>query len=140
MELHWHGFFSAVDGNQLKPGGRPDQSYGDPGFQSNELPALITHQWLYRARQVKGTFREADKAVAWMTEQYTQNVAPMLTQRQIDDALAPIEFRIERAATELPMGNDIIWGYWLTNARFASITMVCCPNRHGDVPCPAGSR
>jgi hypothetical protein len=141
MGMHWHGFFSAVDGSTIKPGGQPERTYGDPGFQSNEIPPFVTHEWLRRPRQVKGTFHDVNKAVAWMAEQYREKVAPLLKQQQVDEALAPIEDRLERAAAELPSGMDIVWGYWLTNARLASVSMIGCPNRWGaDVPCPTGTR
>ncbi|GAA0631979.1 hypothetical protein GCM10010174_61180 [Kutzneria viridogrisea] len=136
-ELHWHGFYSAVDGNTIKPGGQPERSYGDPSFQSNEIVPNVTHHWLYRSRQVKGTFREVSKATEWLAQQYAQNVAPLLPREPV---VAPLDVRLDYASKMLPAGTDVVWGFWLSTGRFASVNMICCPNRDGDAPCPTGGR
>ncbi|MEV4356456.1 hypothetical protein [Nonomuraea sp. NPDC049625] len=41
----------------------------------------------------------------------------------------PLEDRLETALDLLSRGVDVQWGEWLQDGRFATISVICCPNR-----------
>ncbi|MFC7591372.1 hypothetical protein ACFQYP_52520 [Nonomuraea antimicrobica] len=83
------------------------------------------------ASLIAATFDDPAEAAAWLTSAYRTVRAAFL---HLESVL--LEDRLEWAADALPRGVDVQWGEWLQAGRFASIAMICCPNRHVPHPCP----
>ncbi|MBB5077957.1 hypothetical protein HNR40_003432 [Nonomuraea endophytica] len=89
---------------------------------------MRTGEWLAKpASRIAETFDDVDKAIAWMRSQY----APAVPHDQI-----PLSLRMDQAYDLLPRGVDVEWSTWLPGGRFAKVSMICCPNRHVNHPCP----
>ncbi|MEQ4719511.1 hypothetical protein [Nonomuraea sp. B19D2] len=129
--MHWHGYHwigAGVDrANEAER--RPSSS----DFLASVLPPMRTGDWLAKpASRIAATFHGAEQAAGWMAGEYAKvREALPLPER------VPLEDRLEIALDLLPRGVDVQWGEWLQAGRFATIGVICCPNRHVAHPCPA---
>jgi len=93
---------------------------------------MRTGDWLAKASsQVAASFDDVDRAVKWLAERYSHVEQQFLYPDRVG-----LEDRISSAKDLLPRHIDVMWGWWLKGGRFASLAMVCCPNRDVDHPCP----
>src|SRR5690606_13680274 len=105
---------------------------GSPEFRSSRVPPMRTCDWLARpASHIAASFDDPDRAVEWLAERYEE----MRRSMPRPDG-AGKELRLANAADALPRGVDVQWGEWLAGGRFASVGVICCPNKHADHPCP----
>ncbi len=49
-----------------------------------------------------------------------------------------LESMSEMALDRLVRGNDVVWAWWLRGGGYADLSVICCPNRDGQAPCPDG--
>ncbi|GII94346.1 hypothetical protein [Sinosporangium siamense] len=137
--MHWHAYSWTGQGRDRENDAlrRPSRdAAAHAAFTAAAIAPNRTCDWLLkRSSQIKATFHEPDRAVAWLGEQWDV-VAPMLM--HFHDHRAR---RLALAEVDLPGGVDVQWGDWLTGGRFASVAVICCPNFHAPgYPCPTGLR
>jgi hypothetical protein len=129
--MHWHAY--AWVGNGTDRAREGERRTTSPHFAGSPLPPMRTGDWLAKpATLIAATFTTADAALDWLAEQYRHHNVAFLH----PDRIGP-EARLELAADLLTRGVDVQWGEWLQAARFTTIAMICCPNRHVPHPCPA---
>ncbi|MFI6734763.1 hypothetical protein ACIBI9_17695 [Nonomuraea sp. NPDC050451] len=93
---------------------------------------MRTGDWLAKpASRLAATFDDVQQAREWLAAEYGKVRDALLLPERI-----PLEDRLEYALDALPRGVDVQWGEWLQGGRFASIGVICCPNRHVPHPCP----
>ncbi|SDL49135.1 hypothetical protein [Nonomuraea jiangxiensis] len=132
--MHWHAYRWTGVGDELSDEAerRPDA----PGFRSSPLPPMRTGDWLAKpASRIAATFEDVAGAVGWLAAEYDQVRSALPPPQRITP-----EERLATARDLLPRGVDVEWGEWLQGGRFASIAVICCPNRHVPHPCPIRRR
>jgi hypothetical protein len=96
------------------------------------VPPLRTGDWLAKPySRVVATFEDVDAALEWLGARYGRVRGAFLHPDRIG-----LAERLTAARDALPGGVDVEWGEWLTGAKFTTIAMICCPNRHTPHPCP----
>ncbi|WP_043613908.1 hypothetical protein [Nonomuraea candida] len=128
--MHWHAYqWTGPGAERGEEAGRRPSS---PDFPSSLLPPMRTGDWLAKpASRIAATFDEPGRAAGWMAAEYAKARDALLRPEGV-----PLEERVETAADLLARGVDAQWGEWLQGGRFATIGVVCCPNRHVTHPCP----
>lgn len=128
--MHWHAYAWTGNGaDRVREGERRPTS---PEFPTSLLPPMRVGDWLAKpAARIAATFREVEQATRWLAEQYAQHEAAFLHPDRVG-----LDARLETAADLLALGVDVQWGEWLTGGRFATVGVICCPNRHVSHPCP----
>jgi hypothetical protein len=128
--MHWHAY--TWIGNADERGREDERRPGTPEFAGSHVPPMRTGDWLAKpASRVRASFDDPAQAVAWLKTQYGQIRGAFLHPDRIG-----AQARLDGAADALPRGVDVQWGEWLTGGRFATIGVICCPNRHTPHPCP----
>ncbi|MGI5286855.1 hypothetical protein ACQEVF_26455 [Nonomuraea polychroma] len=129
--MHWHAYvWTGVGADRANEAERRPSS---PDFPTSALPPMRTGDWLAKpAARIVASFQRVEEAASWLASEYGK----------VRDAFAlperiTLEERLESARDSLPRGVDVQWGEWLQGGRFATIGMICCPNRHVPHPCPA---
>ncbi|MDA0640667.1 MULTISPECIES: hypothetical protein [Nonomuraea] len=96
---------------------------------------MRTGDWLLKPpSRIAATFDQVGPAVAWLAEEYGRTCTALLWPDRI-----PMKDRLQSARDLLPRGVDVQWGEWLHGGRFATIGMICCPNRHVPHQCPGSA-
>ncbi|AXI78482.1 hypothetical protein C7M71_014625 [Peterkaempfera bronchialis] len=137
---HWHGYGWVGSGEEyrkefLRRPGPP----GDPStaaFMTSRLPPMMTGHWLLKRAQTASdqTWGDVDEAIAWLRARYEDN--PPYLRESGGRAGLPLVAKIEYARVTLPLGVDVVWGYWTHSQSMAHYAVICCPSRHHDIPCP----
>ncbi|MFI7125172.1 hypothetical protein ACIBQ1_05720 [Nonomuraea sp. NPDC050153] len=128
--MHWHAY--RWTGNGADRNNEAERRPSSPDFPASLLPPMRIGDWLAKpASRVAATFDDVRQAREWLAAEYRKVRDVLLLPEGI-----PLEDRLEYALDALPRGVDVQWGEWLQGARFASIGVVCCPNRHLPHPCP----
>ncbi|MEV0144249.1 MULTISPECIES: hypothetical protein [unclassified Nonomuraea] len=128
--VHWHAYAWVGDGEERER--EEERRPGSPEFGASDVPPMLTGDWLARpASRIAATFDEPGPALEWLAAQYRRAGRSFPRPDRVG-----LRVRLDGAADALPRGVDVVWGEWLTGGRFASIAMVCCPNRHTAHPCP----
>ncbi|HEX4813987.1 MAG TPA: hypothetical protein VFV66_14680 [Nonomuraea sp.] len=128
--MHWHAYRWTGAGTDR--GHEAERRPDSPDFRTSPLPPMRTGDWLAKpASRIAATFETVEPAIAWLAGAYGE----------IRDLLpapdrVPLAERLANARDLLPRGVDVQWGEWLPGGRFATISMICCPNRHTHHPCP----
>ncbi|WP_219465733.1 hypothetical protein [Nonomuraea rhizosphaerae] len=134
--MHWHAY--QWTGNGADRGNEAERRPTSPDFSGSALPPMRTGDWLLKsASRSSGRYDEAKAAADWMATEFGK-IDGMLLQR--GRRVVTLEERIAGALDLLPRGVDVQWGDWLRGGRFATIGMICCPNRHVTHPCPLRRR
>lgn len=123
-------------------GGRPEliERYREVAaeFRTTELPPLETAYWLVKPRSlVRGTWKGAKEAAAWLREQLAGYDHRFVSSRLRDTtALALL---VDSAVERLDSGGDVSLGFYLESPLFVSLAVVTCsPNRSKpELACPA---
>lgn len=132
--MHWHGY--QWTGNGAERANEAERRPGSPDFPTSALPPMRTGDWLAKpAARIAATFHDLGEAADWLEAEYGKARSALLLPERI-----LLEDRLAYARDALPRGVDVQWGEWLQGGRFASIGMICCPNRHTDHPCPIRRR
>jgi len=128
--MHWHAYTWVGSGEERE---REDERRpGSPDFAGSLLPPMRTGDWLARpASRIRASFDDPGRAVEWLATQYAQIRGAFPRPDRVG-----LTARLDGAADALPRGVDVQWGEWLTGGRFATISVICCPNRHVTHPCP----
>ncbi|NRQ35219.1 hypothetical protein HII36_25830 [Nonomuraea sp. NN258] len=128
--MHWHAYqWTGPGADRANENERRPSS---PGFPASALPPMRTGDWLVKPRsRLSATFHEVERAAAWLASEYgkVRSALPLPEGVSLDE-------RLHTARDLLPRGVDVQWGEWLQGGRFATIGMICCPNRHVPHPCP----
>ncbi|NUR88486.1 MAG: hypothetical protein HOY71_30725 [Nonomuraea sp.] len=126
--MHWHAYTWTGYGEErgYEQERRPDS----PEFARSPLPPMRTGDWLAKPRAA-ATFAAVGDALAWLSSRHALI--------RDGDAIG-LAVRLAEAADLLPRGVDVQWGEWLPGGRFATVGMICCPNRHTTHPCPRPPR
>ncbi|MEU7322227.1 hypothetical protein ABZ682_16945 [Streptomyces griseoviridis] len=140
----WSGPKSRFDQEALRrpphsepppPGARPEllQRYREvaAGFPLSDLPPLEPAYWLVKpAALVRGTWAEADRAVAWLADQLHLHAARL--------AHEPPPALLASAAERLASGGDVSLGFYLERPSYLSLALLTCsPNRAAPhLTCP----
>ncbi|MGI5283553.1 hypothetical protein ACQEVF_09500 [Nonomuraea polychroma] len=128
--MHWHAY--QWTGNGADRTNEAERRPTSPDFPTSPLPPMRTGDWLAKpASRIAATFEDVSEAAGWLAAEYGKVGGALLLPERI-----PLESRLEYALDALPRGVDVQWGEWLQGARFATIGMICCPNRHLAHPCP----
>ncbi|MFF4622057.1 hypothetical protein [Nonomuraea jabiensis] len=128
--MHWHAYHWIGAGADRA--NEAERRPSSPEFPSSMLPPMRTGDWLAKpASRIAATFQEAEQAVDWMAGEYASVREAFLLPERV-----PLEDRLETALDLLSRGVDVQWGEWLQGGRFATIGVICCPNRHVTHPCP----
>lgn len=92
--------------------------------------------WLRRPRRlIRSTFADPVEAAKWIRAQ-AEEVLPFLLHPEEAESL-PLARREAGAADTLRWGGDVAWGFPLRDGRFASFSLISCPNRMApELPCP----
>jgi hypothetical protein len=131
--MHWHAY--AWMGNGAERAREGERRTTSPEFPGSPLPPMRTGDWLAKpATRIAATFTQVEQAAEWLTGQYAHIEATFLHPDRIG-----LGERLALAADLLVRGVDVQWGEWLTGGRFATIGVICCPNRHVPHACPAPS-
>ncbi|MFI9841056.1 hypothetical protein ACIHFD_28775 [Nonomuraea sp. NPDC051941] len=85
--------------------------------------------------RIAATFEKAEQAVDWMAGEYAKVREALLLPDRV-----PLEDRLETALDLLSRGVDAQWGEWPQGGRFATIGVICCPNRQVAHPLPDSLR
>ncbi|SCF69855.1 hypothetical protein GA0115256_115236 [Streptomyces sp. DconLS] len=125
------------------PGSRPEliaryrEVTGE--FPVSDLPPLETAYWLLKPGSlVRGTWRSAQEAAAWIRRQLEGFAGRFAGEEQSDrvarDAL------VASVVERLGHGGDVSLGFYLERPAFLSLSLVTCsPNRaRPELPCPLG--
>ncbi|MFI6601147.1 hypothetical protein ACIBHX_33295 [Nonomuraea sp. NPDC050536] len=124
--MHWHAYLWTGSGEER--GYEAERRTDSPDFAGSLLPPMRTGDWLAKPRsRIAASFTEVDQALEWLTAQHGIHFR--------DDPVG-LEVRLEAATQALPHGVDVQWGEWLPGGRFATVGVICCPNRHVRHPCP----
>ncbi|MEV4454479.1 hypothetical protein [Microbispora sp. NPDC049633] len=123
--MHVHGFTWTGPGADL-----------DKFGERYPAPPQRLCDWLLRPRRRQDpVFADPAAALDWAARWYREVEPRMLLREQ--EAKIGLDFRLANAAEGLADGRDTHWTFWLTNTRIATISLVCCPHRDADHPCPA---
>lgn len=133
MHHHWHGYLWIGNGADRER--EAERRPTSPDFETSPLPPMRTGDWLLKpAHRIAETFYDLDSAMKWMAVQYEMVESSLLETNPV-----PLEVRLENARLLLPEQIDVQWGEWLTQGRFITVGVICCPNIHVPHPCPLGS-
>ncbi|MFC4115458.1 hypothetical protein [Nonomuraea zeae] len=128
--MHWHAYQWTGSGAD-----RADEAKrrpASPDFLTSALPPMRTGDWLLKpASRIAATFYEVREACEWLASEYRRICGELLVFERVT-----LDERVEYALHALPGGVDVLWGEWLRSGRFATIAMICCPNRHVPHSCP----
>ncbi|MER6507071.1 hypothetical protein ABT158_09675 [Nonomuraea sp. NPDC001636] len=128
--MHWHAYLWT--GNGAERGREAERRPGSPDFSTSPLPPMRTGDWLAKpAARVAATFEVPEPATGWLAAEYGKTSDQLRPPEGI-----PLGERLATALDLLPRGVDVQWGEWLQSARFLTIGVICCPNRHVAHPCP----
>ncbi|MEU6778106.1 hypothetical protein ABZ912_02800 [Nonomuraea angiospora] len=128
--MHWHAYYWAGTGTDRA--NEAERRTSSPDFATSPLPPMRTGDWLAKpTSRITASFDQVDAAIAWLAGEYGKIRSALLRPERI-----PPEDRLEHARDLLPRGVDVQWGEWLQGGRFATVGMICCPNRHVSHPCP----
>jgi hypothetical protein len=128
--MHWHAYRWTGVGDER--GDDAERRPDSPDFRTSPLPPMRTGDWLAKsASRIAASFDDVDAAVGWLAAAYGE-IRGLLP---VPDRI-PLDDRLTTARDLLPRGVDVQWGEWLQGGRFATIGMICCPNRHVPHPCP----
>ncbi|MFJ1990009.1 hypothetical protein [Streptomyces asiaticus] len=108
-----------------------------PAFMASEVPPLEVPHWLLRpARMINATFEAPAEALGWYMGQ-VEELAPSFMS-EFDRELERQAAWSAAAEDRLFWGGDVVGGWYLRGARFASVQVVACsPNRiRPTIPCP----
>ncbi|MEW1837778.1 hypothetical protein AB0392_07475 [Nonomuraea angiospora] len=134
MIMHWHAY--QWIGNGAERANEAERRTSSPHFPTSVLPPMLTGDWLAKpASRIAATFHDVGEAADWLAAEYGKVRGVLLAPERIT-----LRERLDCARDLLPRGVDVQWGEWLQGGRFASIGMICCPNRHVPHPCPLGMR
>ncbi|MEQ4714805.1 hypothetical protein [Nonomuraea sp. B19D2] len=128
--MHWHAYTwtGSAEERDRESERRPDS----PDFPSSAVPPMRTGDWLAKPRsRVAATFDDLDAALDWLSSRYRRLEGAFLHPDRVG-----LDERLASAREALPRGVDVQWGEWLTGGRFATVSLICCPNRHVTHPCP----
>ncbi|MGI5284152.1 hypothetical protein ACQEVF_12525 [Nonomuraea polychroma] len=128
--MHWHAYQWTGAGveRENEAERRPDS----PDFRASALPPMRTGDWLAKpASRIAASFDDVEAAIGWLTAAYGEIRDVLHTPDRV-----PLEDRLGAARDLLRRGVDVQWGEWLQGGRFATIGMICCPNRQVPHPCP----
>ncbi|MFI6298286.1 hypothetical protein ACIBEJ_42315 [Nonomuraea sp. NPDC050790] len=133
MAGHFHAYLWTGIGEELRL--EEERRTGTPEFPGSPLPPMRTADWLARPRrQVSATHDSVADALAWLDREYTLVRRNLLLPADEERIGRPV--RLANATESLGGAVDVQWGFWLTGGRFASLAVVCCPNRSAPHPCP----
>ncbi|GAA2616088.1 hypothetical protein SMC26_09605 [Actinomadura fulvescens] len=114
LGLHWHCHHWRATGNQYRDdGARRDVN--------TDLAPLVLRDWLKKpARLIRHIAETPDEGAAWLSEQWRAIRAQVTLGDTVDD-----ETRLGRALYELRLGQDVVWGNWLTGGTYyVSLSLV----------------
>jgi hypothetical protein len=132
--MHWHAY--TWMGNGAERAHEAERRPEWPDFASSLLPPMRTGDWLAKpAGRIAATFEALAGAVDWLAAQYQAARASLMHPEGV-----PLAVRFDTARDLLPRGVDVQWGEWLLGGRFATMGVICCPNRHVSHPCPTRRR
>jgi hypothetical protein len=132
--MHWHAY--SWTGNGADRAHEAERRPEWPDFAAVLLPPMRTGDWLAKpASRIADTFDAISAAVTWLSAEYEAVRALLMHPESV-----PLAARIEMAVDLLPRRVDVQWGEWLLGGRFASMGVICCPNRHVAHPCPIRPR
>ncbi|MDP4511921.1 hypothetical protein [Nonomuraea turcica] len=132
--MHWHAY--QWTGNGADRANEAERRTSSPDFAASALPPMRTGDWLAKpASRVAATFHDVGEAADWLAAEYGKVRGALLLPERI-----PLGDRLEYACDALLRGVDVQWGEWLQGGRFATIGVICCPNRHVSHSCPVGRR
>ncbi len=92
---------------------------------------MMTGCWLLRpASQVRDTWSRAEDTVVWMVDRCLE--------QGIGCEVSEDKRRVH-AVEQLMDGNDVVWGSWVSESRWAGNYLIVCPNRFWPgLFCPLG--
>ncbi|MER6583962.1 hypothetical protein [Nonomuraea sp. NPDC001023] len=132
--MHWHAY--QWTGSGVERGDEAGRRPSSPDFPTSPLPPMRTGDWLAKpSARVAGTFDDVTAAVKWLADQYHVVSGLLLHPDRV-----PLDDRLGTARDAISRGVDVQWGEWLHGGRFATVGMICCPNRHVPHPCPTRAR
>ncbi|MGW3910546.1 hypothetical protein ACWEBX_03325 [Streptomyces sp. NPDC005070] len=142
--MHWHGFGPWI-GTGKEYGKealrRPGRGPGDgqtAAFLASRVPSMQTGHALMRTGLVAGTWTDVRDAVDWLAGLY--GTAQPIERTDGGIAYLDADTKASYALDALPRGLDVVWAYWTQSRLLASYSVVCCPHRDIDVPCPTRDR
>ena len=125
--LHWHAYSWRGDGKRLGDNAARRATTAD-------IVPFALRDWLMKsARLIRAAPATPEEALRWLREQFDA-CAPVMCPVQ-QRTFIPDEFRFGLALYELRCGNDLSWGFWLTNASYQSMSLIAvgdsttCPCR-----------
>lgn len=94
-------------------------------FPTSDLPPLETAYWLIKPRSsVRGTWRKAKEAAAWIAEHLAAYAHRFASERDRDTSrLARL---VDAAAEQLHSGADVSYGFYLKRPAYLSLAVVTC--------------
>ncbi|WP_093775090.1 hypothetical protein [Streptomyces sp. yr375] len=114
--LHWHAYSWRGDGKRL----------GDSAARrsaAEDIVPFALKDWLLKpARLVRAAPTTPEEALHWLREQFglcAPAMQPVSQRSFVSDA-----DRFGRALYELRCGNDLSWGFWLTNGLFQALSPI----------------
>ncbi|MCO5996250.1 hypothetical protein [Actinoallomurus rhizosphaericola] len=133
--MHFHAYGYRGPGEAVRPYDTVRSPSGS-GFETSPVPPERTSAWLAKpARFIRGTWDDPADAVAWLEGQHAE-LEPLIAHPDLRRHAPTVRAMAATALDTLRRGNDVVWAWWLTGGNFASVAVICCPNRDLEARCP----
>ncbi|MFD8863897.1 hypothetical protein ACFV1F_05825 [Streptomyces sp. NPDC059590] len=120
---HHHGYMWLGSGFELMKDGPRRPSH--PEFMSNKVVPLERAHWLLKpAALIQGTWSSPQDAADWFAD-VVRGHTPSFTS-EYERAASTLADRFARVAEDVANGEDAVGGWYLTGARFLSISLIAC--------------
>ncbi|MEU9792458.1 hypothetical protein AB0E27_17855 [Streptomyces sparsogenes] len=135
---HHHGYMWLGSGFELAKDGPRRPSH--PEFVSSKVVPLERAHWLLKpAAFIQGTWSSPRDAAGWFADVVRGHASWFASERERE--ASTLADRYARVAEDVARGEDAVGGWYLTGARFLSVSLIACSSHRfrPELRCPQRS-